>query len=149
MYKLLVKNRATKRGCKTLYRRMLAQCIYFDTDFATCQVDFLDFFPAGCLGWDLGLNWVSFWGISYLLLNIDTADIVLTQDKTHYLRRDNQRDIKTTNATGINKQSWGVNNCLGTTCQGSVWSVASCFQIGNYTLFLPADFSSVCCCQSR
>ena len=28
----------------------------------------LSFFPTRCLGWDLGLNWVSFWGISYLLL---------------------------------------------------------------------------------
>ena len=25
-------------------------------------------FPTRCLGWDLGPNWVSFWGISYLLL---------------------------------------------------------------------------------
>ena len=25
-------------------------------------------FPTGCLGWDLRLDWVSFWGISYLLL---------------------------------------------------------------------------------
>ena len=25
-------------------------------------------FPTRCLGWDQGLNWVSFWGISYLLL---------------------------------------------------------------------------------
>ena len=25
-------------------------------------------FPTRCLRWDLGLNWVSFWGISYLLL---------------------------------------------------------------------------------
>ena len=24
-------------------------------------------FPTRCLGWDLGLNWVSFWGFSYLL----------------------------------------------------------------------------------
>ena len=24
-------------------------------------------FPTTCLKWDLGLNWVSFWGISYLL----------------------------------------------------------------------------------
>ena len=23
-------------------------------------------FPTRCLGWDLGLNWVSFWGFSYL-----------------------------------------------------------------------------------
>ena len=27
-------------------------------------------FPTRCLGWDLGLNWVSFWGISYLPLNL-------------------------------------------------------------------------------
>ena len=26
---------------------------------------------------------------------------------------------RTTNATEINKQSWGVNTCLGTTCHGS------------------------------
>ena len=25
------------------------------------------FFPTRCLGWDLGRNWVSFWGNSYLL----------------------------------------------------------------------------------
>ena len=25
-------------------------------------------FPTRCLGWDLGLNWVSFWGFSFLLL---------------------------------------------------------------------------------
>ena len=27
-------------------------------------------FPTRCIGWDLGLNWVSFWGISYLLFII-------------------------------------------------------------------------------
>ena len=27
----------------------------------------LSFFPARCLGWDLELNWVSFWGFSFLL----------------------------------------------------------------------------------
>ena len=27
-------------------------------------------FPTRCLGWDLGLNWVSFWGFSYLLFKI-------------------------------------------------------------------------------
>ena len=26
------------------------------------------FFPTRCLGWDLELNWISFWGFSYLLL---------------------------------------------------------------------------------
>ena len=26
------------------------------------------FFPTRCLGWDLELNWVSFWGFSFLLL---------------------------------------------------------------------------------
>ena len=25
-------------------------------------------FPVGCLGWDLELNWVGFWGFSFLLL---------------------------------------------------------------------------------
>ena len=33
---------------------------------------------------------------------------------------------RTTNATEINKQSKGVNTCPGTTCHGSVLSVASC-----------------------
>ena len=28
------------------------------------------FFPARCLGWDLVLNWVSFWGFCYLLMFI-------------------------------------------------------------------------------
>ena len=27
-------------------------------------------FPTRCLGWDLGLNWVSFWGFSYLFYSI-------------------------------------------------------------------------------
>ena len=27
-------------------------------------------FPTGCLGWGLKLNWVSFWGFSFLLLNL-------------------------------------------------------------------------------
>ena len=27
------------------------------------------FFPTRCLGWDLELNWISFWGISYQLLS--------------------------------------------------------------------------------
>ena len=26
-------------------------------------------FPTRCLGWDLGLNWISFWGFSYLLFH--------------------------------------------------------------------------------
>ena len=26
-------------------------------------------FPTRCLGWDLGLNWVSFWGFPYVLLH--------------------------------------------------------------------------------
>ena len=29
-------------------------------------------FPTRCLGWDLGLNWVSFWGMSYLLLHSES-----------------------------------------------------------------------------
>ena len=28
-------------------------------------------FPTRCLGWDLELNWVSFWGFSFLLLSFD------------------------------------------------------------------------------
>ena len=32
-------------------------------------------FPTRCLGWDLGLNWLSFWGISYLLLPENTPFI--------------------------------------------------------------------------
>ena len=28
------------------------------------------FFPAGCLGWGLGLGWVGFWGFSFLLFQI-------------------------------------------------------------------------------
>ena len=27
------------------------------------------FFPTSYLGWDLGLNWVSFWGVPYLLFH--------------------------------------------------------------------------------
>ena len=45
---------------------------------------------------------------------------------------------RTTNATEINKQSYGVNTCVGTTCS----------QTGIYTIFLPVDFNCVCCCQS-
>ena len=44
---------------------------------------------------------------------------------------------RTTNATEIKKQSCGVNTCPGTTCHGSVYSVASCSQTGIYTLFPP------------
>ena len=35
----------------------------FDGIFLCCP------FPTRCLGWDLGLNWVGFWGISYLLFH--------------------------------------------------------------------------------
>ena len=56
---------------------------------------------------------------------------------------------KKKNATEINKQSYGVNTCLETTCHGSNWSAASCSQIGIYTLFPPVHFNCVCCCQTR
>ena len=32
-------------------------------------------FPTRCLGWDLELNWVSFWGFSYLFRRIKVTDI--------------------------------------------------------------------------
>ena len=38
-------------------------CRWWCLDGVFCAV----LFPTRCLGWDLGLNWVSFWGISYLL----------------------------------------------------------------------------------
>ena len=31
----------------------------------------LSLFPRGCLGWDLELNWVSFWGFSFLLFQTE------------------------------------------------------------------------------
>ena len=34
-------------------------------------------FPTRCHGWDLELNWVSFWGFSFLLLGQSKADYVL------------------------------------------------------------------------
>ena len=52
-------------------------------------------------------------------------------------------------ATYLNKILFKPNTCLGTSCHGSVWSVASCSQTGIYTLFPPRDFNHVCCCQSR
>ena len=63
---------------------------------------------------------------------------------------------ETTNATDNNKRNWnqqagkGVNTCLGKTCRGSNWSVASCSQTGIfYSLWLLIDFSSVCCSLSH
>ena len=47
---------------------------------------------------------------------------------------------RTTNVIEINKQSEGNNICLGTTCHGSVRSVAGCPQTGIYTIFSPVDF---------
>ena len=45
-----------------------------------------------------------------------------------------------TNPAEINRQEEDVNTCLGTTCHGSVWSVASCSQTG-----ITPYFSSAFC----
>ena len=52
--------------------------------------------------------------------------------------------LTTTNAVEISRREWGVNTCLGITCHGSNWSVASCSQAGTYSLLPLIDFSSVC-----
>ena len=33
-------------------------------------------FPMRCLGWDLRLNWVSFWGFFYLLLHLRLSEVI-------------------------------------------------------------------------
>ena len=42
-------------------------------------------FPTRCLGWDLGLNWVSFWWFSYSYLFIDTIYQIVVCSSLHYL----------------------------------------------------------------
>ena len=51
----------------------------FDGAFLCCS------FPTRCLGWDPGLNWVSFWGFSYLLLHLHTFHVYIVHScKNHY-----------------------------------------------------------------
>ena len=46
-------------------------------------------FPTRCLGWDLGLNWVSFWGISYLLFYLDSMHLPKINPKSNTLTNGN------------------------------------------------------------
>ena len=108
-----------------------------------------------------GLQQLKLWTPQRLLFDLEVtghgqrwSQEAQLMDSTPVTQRQPTR-LTTTNAFENNRQVLGVNTCLGTTCHGSnwsmarVWSVASCSQIGIYSLWLLIDFSSVCCSLSR
>ena len=85
------------------------------------------------------------------IINCITSSVVVSLLKlcfshvAHRLPRDNERVWQ----QQTQLKSTDRNTCLGTTCHGSVWSVASCSQIGIYSLCLLIDFCSGGCSLSR
>ena len=97
------------------------------------------------------MNLVSGLGLGFLGLQRKPMLDSDKENKLHHTSVTPRQPTRLTKTTAfqINRREYGVNTCLGTTCHGQNWYMASCSQTGIYSLLPLIDFSGVCCSLSR
>ena len=103
-------------------------------------------FPTRCLGWDLGLNWVSFWGFSYLLLIQDTCCYLSKMASALIELPWHTQSLRNIWLCAVNWDEWSkvFEICYGTQLLNFYFDVslsvigAVCHQFGNLNTWSPS-----------